>query len=495
MKKLKSVFVLLLVIVVILFSALLCYRGLGDNVRLGVANINLGLDLAGGVSITYQAAEGEDPSSTEMDGALSVIQRRLDARGYTEASAYIDGTDRIRVEIPGVKDANQAVEEIGQTAMLRFVGIDWNAVISNNLDDDFYDAYVELMQAELEEAGTPDLYTEDQLRSEAVTFFQNYSSQAIELFPELLEKAIEAGYAEEIVTGTNVSNATYQKGQVTQGGGNEPYVRLEFDETGTKLFAEGTEKYLNKYIAILLDTTVCSMPRVNVTITDGNALITGMRTDDDAKRLASDIVGGALPVQLVDIEHNSVGASLGRNALDTSLLAGIFGFIAILIFMMVVYRVPGVAASIALFFYITAELLFINVLDMTLTLPGIAGIILSIGMAVDANIIIFSRIREEVLLGRSLRVSVRDGFKKALSAILDGNITTLIAALVLYFVGSGTIRGFAQTLALGIIISMFTALVVTRVVLNCLMQILPDKTSLYCVKKIKKTKETQEVAK
>lgn len=494
MKKLKSVFILLLVLVIIAFSAVLCYVGLGENKHFGVANINLGLDLAGGVSITYQAVEGSSPSTAEMEGALAVIQRRLDAKGYTEATAYLDGSNRIRVEIPGVEDANEAVTEIGKTAMLSFVGIDWNQITSSNLAEEFYPQYVEDVKAQLKEEGREDAYTDEELTADAKVFFSQYPSDAISRYPQLLEKAKEAGYAEEILTGTNVANATYQKGQTSQNGSVEPYVRLDFDETGKELFAAGTEKYLNKYIAIMLDTNVCSMPSVNAVINDGQALITGMASDDDAKNLAADIVGGALPVQLEDIEHNSVGASLGQDALNTSLLAAIIGFIIIILFMIIVYRVPGLASAFALIFYITMELLLINVLDMTLTLPGVAGIILSIGMAVDANIIIFSRIREEMILGRSLRVSVRDGFKKALSAILDGNVTTLIAALVLYFFGSGTIRGFAQTLALGIVISMITSLVVTRLILSQFIMLLPQKNQLYCTPGRKKN-TVQEVAK
>ncbi|MCI8632646.1 MAG: protein translocase subunit SecD [Lachnospiraceae bacterium] len=493
MKKLKSVFILLLVLLIIAFSAVLCYVGLGENKHFGVANINLGLDLAGGVSITYQAVEGSSPSSAEMEGALAVIQKRLDAKGYTEATAYLDGSDRIRVEIPGVEDANEAVTEIGKTAMLTFVGIDWNQITASSILEEFYPQYVEDAKVKLEEQGQADAYTDEQLLADAKTFFSQYPIDAISMYPSLLDKAKEAGYAEEILTGTNVANATYQKGQTSQNGSVEPYVRLDFDETGKALFAAGSEKYLNKYIAIMLDTTVCSMPSVNSVINDGQALITGMATDEAAKNLAADIVGGALPVQLEDIEHNSVGASLGQDALNTSLLAAIIGFAIIIVFMIVFYRVPGLASAFALVFYITMELLLINVLDMTLTLPGVAGIILSIGMAVDANIIIFSRIREEITMGRTLRVSVRDGFKKALSAILDGNITTLIASLVLYFFGSGTIRGFAQTLALGIIISMVTSLVVTRLILSQFMVLLPQKNQLYCI--AKKKKAVQEVAK
>ena len=294
MKKLKSVFILLLVVLIIAVSALLSYVGIGSNEHLGVANINLGLDLAGGVSITYQAAEGSNPTSSEMEGALAVIQRRLDTKGYTEASAYLDGTDRIRVEIPGIDDASEAVDEIGRTAMLSFVGIDYSSILSSGLVEEFYDDYVTLIKERMEQEGVQDQYTDEQIEADAESFFANYPADAIENFPQLLERAKEEGYAEVLLTGTNVANASYQKGQISENGMIEPYVRLEFDSEGQELFAQGTEKYLNKYIAIMLDDSVCSMPGVNSVITEGTAMITGMENDDEARNLAADIVGGAL---------------------------------------------------------------------------------------------------------------------------------------------------------------------------------------------------------
>ena len=365
-----------------------------------------------------------------MKGSLSVIQRRLDTKGYTEASAYIDGNNRIRVEIPGVEDASKAVEEIGKTAMLAFVGLNSTA--------DFHNGQ------------------------------------------EILDM-VANGEAELVLTGQYVKSASFQKGKLSAAGSVEPYVKLEFDAEGTRLFAEATQKYLDRQIAIMLDDTICSAPLVKAVITDGTAVISGMSSDEEAQELASDIIGGALPVQLQDIEHQSVGATLGQNALTTSILAGILGFAVIVLFMLIVYRVPGLAASISLFFYVSLELLIFNLLGWTLTLPGIAGFILSIGMAVDANVIIFARIREEIVQNHTIRLSIRNGFSKALSAILDGNITTLIAAIVLYLFGSGTIRGFAQTLGLGILLSMVSALFVTRFLLVNLMDIFPPKKGLYAV--------------
>ena len=284
-----------------------------------------------------------------------------------------------------------------------------------------------------------------------------------------------------VLTGVHISDASFQKGKTSANGNVEPYVSLEFDAEGTKMFEEATSRFLGRQIAIMLDDTVCSAPVVNSVISDGKALITGMSSDEEARLLASDIVGGALPVQLVDIEHSSVGATLGQNALDTSILAGIIGFGIIVLFMLVMYRIPGLAASISLLFYVALELVCFNLLGWTLTLPGIAGFILSIGMAVDANVIIFARIREEIHSGHTVRLSVKNGFSKALSAILDGNITTLIAALVLYFVGSGTIRGFAQTLGLGIVLSMISSLIMTRLILTQICELIPSKPSAYAI--------------
>lgn len=448
----------------------------------GASGIKLGLDLAGGVSITYQAVEGSNPTSDQMEGALSVIQRRLDAKGYTEANAYLDGNDRIRVEIPGVEDASKAVEEIGRTALLRFVGIDWSAVVADtDLVSAYYDAYREAYKEAYSEENGGDMtnYTEP-ADDEVLSFFTSNPLETLNMVPDLLDAAIEKGYAEQILTGENVSDASFQKGQISSSGTIEPYVKLEFDSTGSQLFSEGTTKYLNKYIAIMLDDTVISIPTVQSTITDNSCIISNIPSEEEAKELASDIVGGALPVELEDIEHNSVGATLGQNALDSAIKAGIIGFILIMIFMIVVYRVPGLASALALMFYITIELLLINLFNITLTLPGIGGIILSVGMAVDANVIIFSRMGEEIRSGQSVRVATRNGFSKALSAILDGNITTLIAALVLYFFGTGSIKGFAETLGLGIVLSMFSALLITRLILIALEGLLPEKNGLYC---------------
>ncbi|MCF0135478.1 MAG: hypothetical protein HUJ69_03545, partial [Lachnospiraceae bacterium] len=399
MNKMKEAVLLALMLIVIGCISVIALLDGGD-MGISAKDISLGLDLDGGVSITYQAVEGSNPTVSEMDGVLAVIQHRLDTKGYTEATAYLDGTDRIRVEIPGVEDASVAVQEIGRTALLRFVGLDYASMLADeDFMEEYYDMYLDEVRAnDMSDQGTTQAnedgsislaiadLTDEEILSDAQVYFTRYASQAISHYPSILDKAMEAGYGSLVLTGANVSNATFQKGQMSQNSvGIQAYVKLEFDATGKELFAEGTQQYYNKYIAILLDDTVISMPTVSAVITDGTAVIQGVGDDDQAKSLADDIVGGALQVEMEDIEHNSVGATLGKNALDTSILAGIIGFVIIILFMIVFYRVPGVVASFALLFYVSAELMFISIFDWTLTLAGIAGFILSVGMAVDAN--------------------------------------------------------------------------------------------------------------
>lgn len=481
MKNRKGTLTLICTLFVIVIVTLTAFLGFGDSELIGIRNIHLGLDLAGGVSITYQAQGDESVSAEQMEGALAIINNRLSSQGYTEAQAFIESGNRIRVEIPGVSDANEAVEQIGRTAMLTFVGVDWDEVVREGLTDDYIETLTQQMIEEMTAAGTTS-YSESTIRS-TVEEYLNEGGSAFYYFPEataeILQTALDQGIAEVILVGEDVENATAQHGQTSTSGVAEDYVRLDLDDEGTAKFAEATQKYVGDYIAVRLDETIVSMPSVNTAITDGTAIITGMNDADEARQLASDIRGGALPVQLEDIEHNSVGATLGQDALSTSLVAAVIGFILVLIFMTVIYRVPGVVASIALIFYISAEILLINLLGITLTLSGIAGIILSIGMAVDANVIIFARINEELNAGRGLKAAVASGFKKALSAIVDGNITTLIAAAVLWFLGSGTVQGFAVTLALGIVISMFTALVLSQILLKSVIEVLPERMGLY----------------
>ena len=259
----------------------------------------------------------------------------------------------------------------------------------------------------------------------------------------------------------------------------EYFVSIEMDSEGTTLFSEYTKDNIGSTILIMLDESLLSMPNISAHITDGSGIITGNFTVEEAQDLAKSINAGALPFTLEAISATGVGAKLGLDALNSSLLAGIIGFIIILIFMVVIYRGCGIAADIALILYVGLMVLTLTMLNATLTLPGIAGILLSIGMAVDANVIIFARIKEELVVGRGVRAAVDAEFSKAFSAILDGNVTTLIAAVVLYFFGTGLIKSFATTLMIGIVISMFTALVITRSLLKAFVGMDIRKPSFY----------------
>lgn len=396
MKKSRAVITLLLTLVL---TGLLLYTaavGWGADGVGAAKDIKLGLDLAGGVSITYQAAGDEEPSAEDMSDTIYKLQKRVE--GYsTEAEVYQEGSDRINIEIPGVTDANSILSELGKPGSLEFQTMD-GAVVLN---------------------------------------------------------------------GEDVADA--RAGSMTDSMGNRQYVvELTLTDDGTTKFAVATAANVGSQIAIVYDGEIISAPTVNEAIGGGQAQISGDFTYEEAEQLASTIRIGSLSLELQELRSNVVGAKLGQEAIATSLKAGIIGFAIVVLFMIVAYRIMGLAAGIALTAYVGLVMVLLNGFQMTLTLPGIAGIILSIGMAVDANVIIFARIREELATGKTVKSSMKIGFQKALSAIVDGNITTLIAALVLGIKGSGSVKGFAQTLALGIVISMFTALVVTKLVLNAL---------------------------
>lgn len=357
-------------------------------------DIKLGLDLEGGVSITYQTVK-EDPTAEEMSDTIYKLQQRV--QNYsTEAEVYQEGTNRINIDIPGVSDANAILEELGKPGSLVFV----------------------------DEAG------------------------------------------QVILTGDQVSSA--KAGIMDNNGTKEYLVSLTFTEEGSKDFAEATSKNVGKHIAIVYDGMIYSNPVVKSAITGGQCQIDGMEDYEEAENLAATIRIGSLSLELEELRSNVVGAKLGEQAVATSIKAGAIGFAIVAVFMMVIYLIPGVASVLALAMYIGLILILLTAFEVTLTLPGIAGIILSVGMAVDANVIIFTRIKEEIGVGKTVRSAIKTGFQKALSAIVDGNITTLIAAAVLYLRGSGTVKGFATTLALGIVLSMFTALVITKIALNTL---------------------------
>ena len=406
MKKSKSILSLLLTVILIVGLGFTVIAGIGKSKTGAMKNIKLGLDLAGGVSITYQVKD-KNPTKEEMSDTIYKLQKRVEQYS-TEASVYQEGDDRINIEIPGVTDANKILDELGKPGSLSFQTAD----------------------------------------------------------------------GETVLTGTDVKSASAKSGQDDMG--NKEYsVELNLTKLGTKKFATATQNNIGKQIAIIYDGETISSPVVQSAITGGQAYITGDFTYEEADNLASTIRIGGLKLELEELRSNVVGAQLGEQALSTSLKAGVIGLILVFLFMILVYRLPGLASSLALLIYTEIVLVILNAFDVTLTLPGIAGIILSIGMAVDANVIIFARVREEMAKGKTVKSSLKAGFQKAMSAIVDGNVTTLIAAAVLWFKGSGTVKGFAQTLAIGIVVSMFTALVITRMIVYAFYGIGIRKESLY----------------
>ena len=426
MKKGKSILSLILVIAVTALFGMTCVLGL-DLKGMGAAkNINLGLDLEGGVSITYQV-KGDKPSQADMDDTVYKLQKRVEQYS-TEAQAYQVGDNRISIEIPGVSDANKILEELGQPGSLYFI---------KHKDSEGNENY----------SLTASGYT--------------------------LNKSIdELKDTDSIVlTGTEVKTASAGVLNDSTTGNKKYGVDLELTDEGAEKFKTATEEAYNNNndtIAIYYDGALISVPKVNAVIEDGKAQISGNMDYEEADNIASTIRIGGLNLELEELSSEVVGAQLGQDALKGSLIAGIIGLAIVCVFMCWVYLLPGLASSLALILYTELILILLNAFDITLTLPGIAGIILGIGMAVDANVIIYARIQEEIAAGNSVRASIKSGFSKAFSAIFDGNITTLIASLVLMWLGSGTVKGFAYTLALGIVVSMFTALVVSRFVMNAL---------------------------
>ena len=386
-------------------------------------DIKFGLDLAGGASITYkvEGKDGKTPTSQEMDDTVSKLQKRVESElGTTEASVYKEGNDRITVEIPGATD--KIFETLSTPGNLYFIR-EYNSDGKANYQRIY---------------GTGIL-------SEGVTIDSLKNNGGI------------------VLEGSDIANA---RAGINNESSRKYVVELSLTSEGTKKFAEATTEAAKKgwSIGIYYDGKFVSVPTVNEAITTGKAEISGMESYEEAENIASTIRIGGLDVSLKELRANVVGAQLGSSAIHTSKRAAEIGFVFIVLFMLIVYRVLGVSASIALGFYCCLEVILLSAFEVTLTLPGIAGIILSIGMAVDANVLVFARIREEIASGTPVDKAIGAGYNKALSAILDGNITTLIAALVLGIGGTGSIRGFAITLALGIIVSMFTALFITRII-------------------------------
>ena len=421
MKKNRGILVLVMTVLVTAFLIFTTAVGFGPTGTGAAKNIKTGLDLSGGVSITYETSK-ENPEPDEMQDTIYKLQKRVEQYS-TEAQVYQEGENRIIVEIPGVNDANKILEELGKPGSLYFIA------------------------------------HKDSKGNENYTL--NTQTGEYELTKTIEEIEADGGI---VLSGTDVKDA---KAAVAEDDlkNKTNVVSLSFTKEGTKKFAEATKTAYeagNDTIGIYYDGSFVSVPSVRAEIENGSAQIDGMKDAQEAENLASTIRIGGLKLELTELRSSVVAAQLGEEAISTSLVAAAIGLALIILFMIVVYRIPGLVSGIALVIYVCLDLIALNAFDLTLTLQGIAGIILSIGMAVDANVIIYARIQEEIAAGKSVRTALQAGFKKAFSAIFDGNITTLIAAFVLNWLGSGTVKGFAQTLALGIVLSMFTALVVSR---------------------------------
>lgn len=414
MKSKKNGIIRLVVFVVIL--AAIVYTAIAGMDKAGagsIYNINRGLDLAGGVSITYHIVD-ESASAEDVSDTVYRLQRRVENYS-TEAKVYTSGENRITIDIPGATDANAILAELGEPGTLNFV-----------VDSKYA----------------------DEIEGEEFTW--------------------AGGTGISIMDGNMIQNAQAGSSSNSTTGAVEYVVQLVLTEEGQEIFSNATEKlYTSKdVIYIVYNGETVSNPRVENHITGNTCEITKISSLEEAQNLAATIRIGALPLELEEDYSSVVGAELGSNAVSTSLWAGLVGFLLVIIFMIAVYRIPGVVADLALTFYVALMIVLLSAFEVTLTLSGIAGIILGIGMAVDANVITFARIREELAEGMSVKTAIKNGFDKSRSAILDGNITTLLAAAVLYFLASGTVKGFAQTLALSIVVSMFTALIITRFILN-----------------------------
>ena len=445
MKKSRGVLVLITTVLLTAFLVFTAAVGIGPTGTGAAKHIKTGLDLSGGVSITYETSK-ESPSEDEMKDTVYKLQKRVEQYS-TEAQVYQEGANRIIVEIPGVTDANKILEELGKPGSLYFIA---------HKDADGNENYT-----------------------------LNTQTGQYELAKTLEEIETDGGI---VLKGTDVKDA---KAAVSQDDlkNNMHVVSLSLTKDGTKKFADATKAAVDAgkdTIGIYYDGVFVSVPRVEVVIDNGSAQITGMADAQEAENLASTIRIGGLKLELSELRSSVVAAQLGEEAISTSLVAAGIGLALIILFMIFVYRIPGLVSGIALIIYVCLDLIALNAFDLTLTLQGIAGIILSIGMAVDANVIIYARIQEEIAAGRSVRNALQSGFKKAFSAIFDGNITTLIAAFVLNWLGSGTVKGFAQTLALGIVLSMFTALVVSRLLIYAVYAVGVRNEKFYGMRKERK---------
>jgi preprotein translocase subunit SecD len=383
------------------------------------------------ISFTLKDQEIQRLKNSAIDQSLETIRNRVDEFGVSEPTIQREGRDRILIQLPGLKEPKRAIALIGKTARLEF-----------KLVDDEYS---------LDKAVAGDIPMDGEILYEKDTVTGQKT-------PLLLKKRV-------LLTGDTISDARVSYDQF-----NNPYVHMTFDRRGARIFESVTGKYTKRRIAIILDNTVYSAPVVQERISGGRAQISGRFSLDEANDLAIVLRAGALPAPVTIMENRTVGPSLGQDSIDKGIKSILIGGLLVVIFMIVYYRRSGIVADVALVLNLLLIMAALSGLNAALTLPGIAGIILTIGMAVDANVIIFERIREELRLGKTVRAAVEGGYSKAFSTILDANVTTLIAAFVLFQFGTGPVKGFAVTLCLGILASMFTAIFVTRVIFELFLQ-------------------------
>ncbi len=446
MKKSTSIISLIILVALLVVFGITATTGFTGQNGGAARDIPLGLDLEGGVSITYQVVGEGTPSAEDMADTIYKMQQRV--QNYsTESLVYQEGVDRINIEIPGVSDAESILEDLGKPGSLYFI-----------------------RQTDAE-------------GNQNYTYGLDADGQLMYILLKDINACIADGDA--VLTGTDVKSAEAGSIQDQMTKNNEFIVSLSMTDEGAQKFADATAKAFaaGESIAIYYDGQIVSAPNVKAVITDGQAQITGSFTYDEANKLASTIRIGGLKLQLEQLHSKVVGAQLGTEAIATSLKAALIGFIVIVVFMILVYRISGLAASLALALYCELVIILLDAFQITLTLPGIAGIILSIGMAVDANVIVFARIKEEIGKGKTVESAIDVGYKKALSAILDGNITTLIAAAVLGVLGTGSIKGFAATLDLGIVLSMFTALFIAKWIMKAFFALGCRSEKLYGVQR------------
>ena len=398
--------------------------------------LNLGLDLQGGTRLVLEGQETDKVkiSDDSMNGVVAVIRNRIDALGVTEPTIQRKGKDQVIVELPGIKDPERAIKVIGDTALLEFIEAEWSPGDVRTVSPE-----------KLKEFYGPDA------RIDSVKEMKDGRVESER--PIILKKTV--------LTGADLKGAW--PGLDSYG---NPVVDIEFNGQGAQGFADVTARSVGKPIAIMLDHKIISAPNVREPIPSGKAQISGSFSAEEVQDLVIKLKAGALPIPVKLMETRIVGPSLGKDSIDRSKIAGILGFVFIVAFMILYYRLPGFLACIALSIYIPLTLAILSLLHTTLSLPGIAGFLLSIGIAVDANVIIFERLKEELRLGKTIKAAFDASFQRAFAAILDSNVTTVFGAATLFAVGTGTLKGFAVTLTVGILASMFTALTLTHMMMN-----------------------------